>query len=127
MSLGNAEMYKYGRNRSPDLRVDPLGGSSKRACFYQACTKYEKRFKCRPPKNRAPTPQESSTCTSLMLWHQINIIAPKVICTLGASATQGLLGADIKIGDARGTFQELDGIKIMPTYHPAYLLGFIFI
>ena len=50
MSLGNAEMYKYGRNRSPDLRVDPLGGSSKRACFYQACTKYEKRFKCKPPE-----------------------------------------------------------------------------
>ncbi len=78
--------------------------------------------KCRPPKNRAPTPQESGTCTSLMLWHQINIIAPKIICTLGASATQGLLGPDTKIGAVRGNFTELDGIKVMPTYHPAYLL-----
>ena len=78
--------------------------------------------KCRPPKNRAPTPEESGTCTSLLLWHQINIISPQIICTLGASATKGLLGADTRIGAVRGVFQELDGIQVMPTYHPAYLL-----
>ena len=78
--------------------------------------------KCRTPNNRAPTPEESGTCTSLLLWHQINIISPKVICTLGARASQGLLGADTKIGAVRGIFQDLDGIQVMPTYHPAYLL-----
>ncbi len=78
--------------------------------------------KCRPPKNRAPTPEESATCTSLLLFHQIAIINPQIICTLGASAAQALLGADTKIGAVRGIFQEIDGIKLMPTYHPAYLL-----
>jgi uracil-DNA glycosylase family 4 len=78
--------------------------------------------KCRPPNNRVPTPQESSTCMGLFLYNQIKIIRPAIICTLGSSATQALLGPDIKITKVRGTVQHKDSIKIIPTYHPAYIL-----
>ena len=78
--------------------------------------------KCRPPKNRTPTLEESSTCKSLMLFQQINIIQPSIICTLGASATQAMLGDHIRISKVRGMFQNFDGISIIPTFHPAYLL-----
>ncbi len=78
--------------------------------------------KCRPPGNRTPAPEESSTCKSLLLYHQIEIIQPQIICTLGACATQGILGPDIRIGRARGSFHEWRDRLVMPTYHPAYLL-----
>lgn len=78
--------------------------------------------KCRPPKNRAPLPEESFTCKNLMLFREVEIIQPKIICTLGASALQAVLGQDYRITRSRGTFYEFLGYKIMPTYHPAYLL-----
>ena len=82
--------------------------------------------KCRPPSNRKPTEIESSTCTKLLLFDQIKIINPKVICTLGASALQGLLGDyAIKISQVRGKpiiATRLPGYIIVPTYHPAYIL-----
>jgi uracil-DNA glycosylase family 4 len=78
--------------------------------------------KCRPPGNRAPTPLESSICMSLFLFNQIKIIRPKIICTLGATALQGLLGPDIKISKVRGSLQRKDDLLILPTYHPAYIL-----
>lgn len=77
--------------------------------------------KCRPPNNRVPAPQESSICMGLFLYNQIKIIRPHIICTLGASATQAILG-DVKITKVRGTIQHKDGIKVIPTYHPAYIL-----
>jgi uracil-DNA glycosylase len=78
--------------------------------------------KCRPPNNRAPHPQESGTCKNLILFHEIEIIKPKIICTLGASATQALLGDTIRISKARGNFFEFQNCQILPTFHPAYLL-----
>ena len=78
--------------------------------------------KCRPPGNRVPLPMESSTCKDLLLYKEIDIIQPKIICTLGATATQALLGDDVKITKARGMFFPFRGIEILPTYHPAYLL-----
>ncbi len=82
--------------------------------------------KCRPPSNRKPLELESTTCTNLLLFKQIKIINPKVICTLGASALQGLLGDyQIKISQVRGkpiVATKLPGYIIVPTYHPAYIL-----
>ena len=78
--------------------------------------------KCRPPANRAPTPQESNTCTNLFLYKQIKIIRPKVICTLGASAIQTFFPPHTKIGTVRGRLFQQEGHIIAPTYHPAYIL-----
>lgn len=78
--------------------------------------------KCRPPGNRTPLPNERNTCKDLLLFKEIDIIKPAIICTLGAPAIQGLLGDEIRISQVRGTFQEFRGIPVMPTYHPAYLL-----
>ena len=83
--------------------------------------------KCRPPNNRAPLPEESQSCKNLILFKEIEIIQPKIICCLGASAMQAILGNDMKISKARGTFFEQKfsnqiKIKVIPTFHPAYLL-----
>ncbi len=78
--------------------------------------------KCRPPGNRAPTTLESSICMTLFLFNQIKIVRPKIICTLGNSPLQALLGADMKITKTRGTVQDWQGFKLIPTYHPAYIL-----
>jgi DNA polymerase len=78
-------------------------------------------LKCRPPGNRNPMPSEIVAC-SPYLYKQIEFIKPKVICALGKFAAQTLLDTDTPISRLRGTFQEYRGIKLMPTYHPAYLL-----
>lgn len=82
--------------------------------------------KCRPPENRKPTQDEAKTCTKLLLCNQIKIIRPRIICTLGASALQGLLNNyDIKISQVRGKPLVADLIPeciIVPTFHPAYIL-----
>lgn len=78
--------------------------------------------KCRPPSNRTPLPDEAAICKQLILDREIKLIAPEVICALGATATRALLGDDIRISQARGTFFQKNSIMIMPTYHPAYLL-----
>lgn len=78
--------------------------------------------KCRPPGNRTPKPEERETCKNLILVKEIKIIQPKIICTLGSQATKALLGDDVQISDVRGKFSYYEGIPVMPTYHPAYLL-----
>jgi uracil-DNA glycosylase family 4 len=78
--------------------------------------------KCRPPNNRQPLPEESSMCKHILLLHQIDIIQPKIICTLGSTATQALLGAQTSITAVRGVLSSFKTYKILPTYHPAYLL-----
>lgn len=78
-------------------------------------------LKCRPPNNRAPLPDEISACRE-NVRRQIAIIKPKVICTLGKFASQMLLNTEITISQLRGNFYEYEGIKVMPTFHPAYLL-----
>lgn len=77
--------------------------------------------KCRPPENRAPLPDEIATCIPF-LHQQIDSIQPKVIVCLGAVACQSLLQTEAPISRMRGQWQEYQGIKVMPTYHPAYLL-----
>lgn len=78
-------------------------------------------LKCRPPANRSPLPQEVAQCNQT-LWKQLDIIRPKIICALGKFAAQTLLNSQEPISKLRGKFLEIQGIKIMPTYHPAYLL-----
>jgi len=79
-------------------------------------------IKCRPPMNRDPEEDEIISCR-VFLDKQIEIIAPKIIITLGRIALQTLMNNNkIKITSARGTFFEYKGIPVMPTFHPAYLL-----
>jgi len=82
--------------------------------------------KCRPPNNRKPLANEADICTKLLLFKQIKIIQPKVICTLGSAATQTFLNENIKITKMRGKIfsQKFNTKKtlIIPTFHPAYVL-----
>jgi len=78
-------------------------------------------LKCRPPNNRPPLPIEIIECENI-LKRQINMIKPKIICTLGKFASQTLLRTESTISNLRGNFKEYNGIKLMPTFHPAYLL-----
>jgi DNA polymerase len=77
--------------------------------------------KCRPPNNRVPTALEVDTCTPY-LHRQIEWIRPDVIVTLGLPATRHLLRTSLSMGQLRGRWSQWRGIKVMPTYHPAYLL-----
>jgi DNA polymerase len=78
-------------------------------------------IKCRPPQNRNPEPDEIGSC-SPFLMRQIQAIQPKIICALGTFAAQTLLQTDAKITSLRGRSFDLRGIKVLPTYHPAFLL-----
>jgi len=78
--------------------------------------------KCRPPENRKPAYEEISVCTKLILFEQIKIIKPKIICTLGSTALEGLLNKKIKITQERGTIQKWNEYIVVPTFHPAYIL-----
>lgn len=77
--------------------------------------------KCRPPQNRTPYPDEVAACYPY-LQAQLRIIAPQVIVCLGAHASKALIDPDFRISKQRGQWYELEGIKLMPTYHPAALL-----
>ncbi len=79
--------------------------------------------KCRPPGNRAPLPSEASTCMNILLKKQIAIIRPKIMCTLGSSATHFLLGINTPISQLRGKLISSPfNIPVLPTFHPAYIL-----
>jgi DNA polymerase len=77
--------------------------------------------KCRPPENRNPLPEEVGACRPF-LERQLAAIRPKVICALGAVAAHTLLGTNAPISAVRGRFHDHHGIKVMPTFHPSYLL-----
>ena len=84
-------------------------------------------LKCRPDTpgqsagNRKPTSDEMATCIPY-LHEQIDLIRPRVIVALGATAVEGLLGKTLGITKLRGTWKTYRGTPLMPTYHPAYLL-----
>jgi uracil-DNA glycosylase len=78
-------------------------------------------IKCRPPENRNPEPDELEACRPF-IRRQIELIKPRVIVTLGKFALQSLLEKSYSITAVRGQWLEYDGIKVMPTFHPAYLL-----
>ncbi len=78
-------------------------------------------LKCRPPGNRNPQMEEISACAPF-LDKQLAAIAPEVICALGTFAARTLLKTEAPITTLRGRFHSYQGIRVMPTYHPAYLL-----
>lgn len=77
--------------------------------------------RCRPPGNRAPTHEEASMCKPYLL-REIAVVKPEVIVVLGNTAMKNLLDTKEGITKLRGHFQDFKGIKVMPTFHPAYLL-----
>lgn len=78
-------------------------------------------LKCRPPNNRDPKASEAASCRQY-LDRQIELVQPKIILAVGRIAAQNLLGCDDPVGRMRGRQYELNGIPLVVTYHPAYLL-----
>jgi uracil-DNA glycosylase len=97
-----------------DKMIIAMGWS--RASVYIANT-----TKCRPPGNRNPEPDELARCMPF-LNAQIDAIAPRIIVAMGRPASNQLLDRDAPISSLRGRFHDRHGIKVMPTFHPAYLL-----
>ena len=77
--------------------------------------------KCRPPENRNPEPDEVASCEPF-LKKQIDLVRPEIIIALGKFAVQTLLQSKVPITKVRGNWYTYHGIKLMPTFHPAYLL-----
>jgi len=77
--------------------------------------------RCRPPSNRPPTPEEASMCKPFLL-REVAVVQPEVIVVLGNTAMRNLLDIKQGITRVRGQFQDYHGVKVMPTFHPAYLL-----
>lgn len=77
--------------------------------------------KCRPPGNRKPLPEEMECCKPFLI-RQLDIVTPKVIVALGATAVEGLLGAGVGITKRRGNWGYYNNIAVMPTLHPAFCL-----
>jgi uracil-DNA glycosylase len=77
--------------------------------------------RCRPPANRQPTLEEAAICRPF-LFREIAVIQPQVIVVMGNTALRNLLEVKEGITRVRGRFQDFRGIKVMPTFHPAYLL-----
>lgn len=78
-------------------------------------------IKCRPPDNRNPEPDEVATCEPFLM-RQIDLVQPRAIVALGTFAVQALLKVKTPISRLRGNWHEVRGVKLMPTFHPAYLL-----
>ncbi len=119
-----------GPGRDEDLQAEPFVGRAGQL-LTEIITKGMKMrrqdvyianvIKCRPPENRNPEPDEIAACEPFLL-RQIEIIQPKVLVALGTFAAQTLLGLKTPISRLRGHWYDFQGIKLMPTLHPAYLL-----
>ncbi len=78
-------------------------------------------LKCRPPVNRNPQPEEVAQCAPF-LKRQVALVRPRLILAMGRFAVQTLLGTDAAIGKLRGQVHRYEGVPVVVTYHPAYLL-----
>ena len=78
-------------------------------------------LKCRPPENRNPEPDEVAACNPF-LRRQLASIQPKIVCCLGTFAAQSVLQTASPISKLRGKFCDMDGMRVIATFHPAYLL-----
>ena len=118
-----------GPGRDEDLQGEPFVGRAGQLLtkIIEAMgTKREEVYianiiKCRPPDNRYPEPGEVETCSPFLI-RQLKAIQPAVIVTLGNLAGQTLLGTKQGITQLRNRFHDWNGIPVMPTYHPAFLL-----
>ncbi|MBI3949789.1 MAG: uracil-DNA glycosylase [Acidobacteria bacterium] len=97
-----------------DRMIDAIG-LKREDCFIANIVK------CRPPLNREPEPDEVTTCEPF-LYRQINVIKPKLVVALGAVAAKTLLRTNAPISKLRGRFFDFRGTKLLPTFHPAFLL-----
>jgi DNA polymerase len=77
--------------------------------------------RCRPPNNRNPEPDEVASCMPFLV-ENIRLVAPRVVVALGTFAAQAVLGTDEPIGRLRGRWQSARGVRVMPTFHPSFLL-----
>ncbi len=77
--------------------------------------------KCRPPENRTPEPDEMATCGQF-LFRQLSTLQPKAICALGSTAAKALIGGKDGVTKLRGKWHQWNGIPLMVTFHPSYLL-----
>ncbi len=78
--------------------------------------------KCRPPGNRVPAPDEAAACMPYLV-KQVEVVRPKVIVTLGLTAAKYMLGDNkLAMGKIRGQWHAWRGVRLMPTFHPAYVL-----
>lgn len=127
-----AELFIIGEapGRDEDLQGRPFVGRSGQLLdkILDACgfTRKEHVFisniiKCRPPENRIPTPQEAATCMPWLL-KQIELVDPKILIFLGATALKYMAGSDMKITRERGNWLIWQNRLAMPVYHPAALL-----
>jgi uracil-DNA glycosylase len=97
-----------------DKMIDAMGWSRETVYIHNIVS-------CRPPNNRNPQPDEVDACRPF-LEARINAIGPRIIVALGRPAANMLLGTDAPISTLRGQFHDRNGIRVMPTFHPAYLL-----
>lgn len=119
-----------GPGRDEDLQGEPFVGRAgqlltdiitKGMAFKREDVYIANVVKCRPPENRNPEPDEVESCEPF-LKKQIELIRPKIIVALGKFAVQTLLKSKVPITRLRGVWHDYHGIKLMPTFHPAYLL-----
>ncbi|MFQ5742273.1 MAG: uracil-DNA glycosylase family protein [Acidobacteriota bacterium] len=118
-----------GPGRDEDLQGEPFVGRAGRlltriieAMGYARGDVYiANAVKCRPPQNRNPQADELAACKPFLL-RQIGAIRPRIIVLLGRVAVQAVLGSTAPLSRLRGRFQQWQGIQVMCTYHPAYLL-----
>jgi DNA polymerase len=78
-------------------------------------------LKCRPPRNRNPLPDELARCEGFLI-RQIELVRPKIILAMGSFAVQSLLRSSAPVGQLRGRVHQYQGVPLIVTYHPAYLL-----
>jgi DNA polymerase len=78
-------------------------------------------LKCRPPRNRNPLPDELARCEGFLI-RQIELVRPKIILAMGSFAVQSLLRSSAPVGQLRGRVHSYQGVPLIVTYHPAYLL-----
>lgn len=75
-------------------------------------------LQCRPPGNRAPKPDESARCSG-WLGRKLELVGPELVVPLGLTATAWFLGRGVRLGQVRGTVHEVQGRRVLPTYHPS--------
>jgi DNA polymerase len=78
-------------------------------------------LKCRPPRNRNPSAEEMAQCEPFLV-RQIELLKPRIILAMGRFAVQALLRSDAPVGKLRGRIHRYQGVPLIVTYHPAYLL-----
>jgi DNA polymerase len=123
MVVGEAPGAEEDRRGEPFVgRAGMLLNSMLRAAGFERREVYIANvLKCRPPHNRDPSDEEAGRCLPY-LRRQIELVSPAVILCVGRIAAQRLLGTELPLARLRGRVHELDGVPVVVTYHPAYLL-----